>query len=112
VTETLIFYPHWCFDCMYNFIGSKESEPCPRCGSENVVNYKREIYKDVKMKYYYCHDCNTRILKGAPNNWSFYLGKDGKLHPLCERCAEVKRQKIKRKYNRSKRYQETINNSD
>lgn len=46
MNETLVFYPHWCFDCMYSFVGSKESEPCPRCGSENVVNYKRELYKN------------------------------------------------------------------
>jgi len=46
--ETLTFYPHWCFDCMFSFIGDKETQPCPRCKSENVINYKRKIYKDIK----------------------------------------------------------------
>lgn len=63
-------------------------------------------------KYYYCYECPARLLKGDRNNWSFFMDKDGNLHSLCEKCAEVKTQKIKHKYNRSKRYQEKINEGE
>ena len=41
------FYPQFCIDCQTPFISKDEYVPCPKCGSENVVNYKREIYHDM-----------------------------------------------------------------
>jgi len=46
VGETMLFYPQFCLDCMERNISRTEANPCPFCGSENVVNHKREIYKD------------------------------------------------------------------
>ncbi len=46
----IVFYPQFCVDCMLLFISKTETNPCPYCGSENLVNHNREIYKNVKNK--------------------------------------------------------------
>lgn len=36
------FYPHFCYNCLYNYFGTKKGKviPCPRCGSTNVTDYR------------------------------------------------------------------------
>ena len=48
IGETKLFYPLFCLDCMRSFISDTETNSCEWCGSENVINHKGEIYKDVK----------------------------------------------------------------
>ncbi len=49
ICKPMIFYPQFCLDCMRNAISKMKSNPCIWCGSENVINHERKIYKDVKM---------------------------------------------------------------
>lgn len=48
VLSTLIYYPHFCYDCNLNFISDKQNINCRWCGSDNVVNYKKEIFRNYK----------------------------------------------------------------
>lgn len=38
----MIFYPHYCYDCERDYIGSKRLESCCWCGGSNVINCFRE----------------------------------------------------------------------
>ena len=53
ITETdfqEIFYPQFCYDCSLPYVSKTETNPCPYCGSENLVDHEREIYKNIKDK--------------------------------------------------------------
>jgi len=40
--ETLVFVPHYCFDCQMIWYAKARLEVCVRCGSQNIVNCFRE----------------------------------------------------------------------
>ena len=43
IAASMIFYPHYCYDChMQYFSVEKDLRPCTRCGSNNVTNCNRE----------------------------------------------------------------------
>ena len=46
------YYPHFCYDCMQDFIGKTRLENCPRCGGTNVVNCFKEKIKTRKTRVY------------------------------------------------------------
>lgn len=49
VGDVKIFYPQFCLDCFRNFISKTELNPCRWCNSENVIGYRRTMYKGAKM---------------------------------------------------------------
>ncbi len=36
------YYPHFCYDCLFNYFGKVKGEviPCPNCGGKNVTDYR------------------------------------------------------------------------
>ena len=48
--ERLEFYPQFCLDCLQPYVSKEKIGPCPCCGSENVINYERKIYRIEKQK--------------------------------------------------------------
>ncbi len=37
-----VYYPHYCYDCMFNYFGDVEGKviPCPKCKGRNVTDYR------------------------------------------------------------------------
>ena len=42
IIETMIFYPHYCYDCQCEYVSDKRFAWCWSCHSWNVVNCYRE----------------------------------------------------------------------
>jgi len=41
----MIFHPHFCYDCMRDYVTKKRIEPCRYCDGMNVINWAGETYK-------------------------------------------------------------------
>ena len=46
IGDTKLFYPQFCFDCQSANISATKLNPCPWCGSENIINHEGKIYKN------------------------------------------------------------------
>ncbi len=55
--KEMLFHPQYCLDCHRCYISKTESNPCPFCGSGNMINWKKEFYKNGKNKMQMRESC-------------------------------------------------------
>ena len=46
MSETKIYYHHYCYDCYCWYVSDKRHARCWSCNSENTINTFREKYRD------------------------------------------------------------------